>query len=69
MGLYNSPNMSYCAVENTAGAIQQVINLMQEYDTVEEWKASLTEYELGALSSLLAYCNEFAQIMETEECY
>ena len=68
MGLYNSPNMSYCAVENTAGAMRQVICLMQEHDTVADWEASLNKYELAALRDLLAYCNEFAELLETEEC-
>ena len=28
-------NMSYCAVENTAGAMRQVIDLMEEFDTIK----------------------------------
>jgi len=53
-------NMSYCAVENTAGNMRQVLELMADFDTIAEWVESLNEYERGSLDSLIAYCREFA---------
>jgi len=53
-------NMSYCAVENTAGAMRQVIDLIEEFDTIEEWVASLDEYERNGLERLIGCCEEFA---------
>lgn len=53
-------NMNYCAVENTAKAMRQVIRLMSKFDTVEEWVDSLNEYERDSLESLIECCREFA---------
>jgi len=60
-------NMSYCAVENTAGNMRQVLELMADFDTIAEWVASLDEYERGSLDSLIAYCQEFAGYAEDIE--
>ena len=60
-------NMSYCAVENTAGNMRQVLELMAEFDTVAEWVDSLDEYERGSLDSLIEYCREFAGYAEEIE--
>ena len=57
-------NMSYCAVENTASDLRQVLNLMAEFDTIEEWVNSLNEYERDSLDSLIAYCREIASYSE-----
>jgi len=64
--MYNSPNMSYCAVENTEKALRQVINLMQEHDTVADWVASLNTYEQDSLPSLLQCCKEILEYAEQE---
>ena len=64
MSIHFTPNMSYCAVENTASAMDQVIALMEEYDTVEQWRASLNEYELRGLESLLQSTERFREYTE-----
>lgn len=61
MGIHNYPNMSYCAVENTAMAMDQVIDLMEEYDSPEEWLESLSEHELRGLESLLQSTERFRE--------
>ena len=67
MSIHFTPNMSYCAVENTARAMHQVIALMEEYDTVEQWRASLNEYELQGLASLLAAVEQLREYTEDLE--
>ena len=67
MSIHFTPNMSYCAVENTARAMHQVIALMEEYDTVEQWRASLNEYELQGLASLLAAVEQLRECTEDLE--
>ena len=67
MSIHFTPNMSYCAVENTARAMHQVIALMEEYDTVEQWRASLNEYELQGLASLLAAVEQLRERTEDLE--
>ena len=60
------PNMSYCAVENTASAMEQVLDLMQDFDTVEDWLHSLNEYERASVHELLRACEDFTQVMHTD---
>ena len=67
MSIHFTPNMSYCAVENTARAMDQVIALMEEYDTVEQWRESLNEYELQGLASLLAAVEQLRERTEDLE--
>ena len=67
MSIHFTPNMSYCAVENTALAMHQVIALMEEYDSVEEWMASLNEYEQRGLTSLVRAIGQFRDYTEDLE--
>ena len=60
-------NMSYCAVENTAGNMRQVLELMEEFDTIAEWVESLNDYERDSLDSLIEYCRKFAGYAEEIE--
>lgn len=63
----NFPNMSYCAVENTASALSQVVDMMTdsgEFDTIEEWVESLNEYEREALPELLDHCQRVVDLFE-----
>jgi len=60
-------NMSYCAVENTAGNMRQVLELMAEFDTIEDWVEDLNEYERDSLDSLIACCREIAGYAEEIE--
>ena len=57
-------NMSYCAVENTASDVGQVLDLMGDYDSVEEWVASLGEYEKNSLPSLIRQCREIVELID-----
>ena len=67
MSIHFTPNMSYCAVENTAKAMHQVIALMEEYDSLEEWMASLNEYEQRGLTSLIEAIDQFRDYAEDLE--
>jgi len=60
-------NMSYCAVENTASALRQVLNLMVEFDTIDEWVESLNQYERQSINSLLESCREIAEYADEIE--
>ena len=63
----NHPNMSYCAVENTASALHQVVDMMTdsgEFDSIEEWVESLNEYERDALPVLLVHCRTIVNLFE-----
>ena len=67
MSIHFTPNMSYCAVENTAKAMHQVIALMEECDSLEEWMASLNEYERRGLTSLVRAVEQFQDYTEDLE--
>lgn len=63
----NYPNMSYCAVENTASALHQIVHMMTdsgEFDSIEEWVESLNEYEREALPELLNHCRTIVDLVE-----
>ena len=64
MSIHFTPNMSYCAVENTARAMEQVIALMEEFDSPEEWLESLDAHERRGLESLLVSLERFREYTE-----
>ena len=48
----NHPNMSYCAVRNTNLALGQILNMIDDYDDMDQWFESLSIEEQQAWRSL-----------------
>lgn len=55
----NSPNMAYCANRNTADALNQVLDLMEQYDTPTEWYNDLSIDEQHAARALSEATDSF----------
>jgi len=53
-----TPNMSHCAVENTAAAVEQVLALIEAAGSTADWVAGLSEHELHSVDPLLAACRD-----------
>jgi negative regulator of replication initiation len=65
----NSPNMSYCAFENTADALRQVLNLMYEAqdagDTFQKFLESRSSAEeRRAVERLLSLVEEVKEVAD-----
>lgn len=63
----NYPNMSYCMCENTALALKQVLNEMQNYDSVAEFTADMGREEKQAFIRLFDLCEQFMIVKEEME--
>jgi hypothetical protein len=57
--------MSYCAVENTNASLGQVLSLIENFDSIDEWFYSLNENEKRAwymierrINELYMLCND-----------
>jgi hypothetical protein len=61
------PNMSYTAVNNTNLALGQVMDMMNEFDTMDDFYESLRDEEKRAFRSLTRRIEEFASIIVEEE--
>lgn len=61
----NYPNMSYCMVENTLGALNQVFDAMAE-DPVE-FLEDLSPSELRSLRELYQLAGHFIMMMEEND--
>jgi hypothetical protein len=61
----NYPNMSYCAFENTAMAMRQLLNMMREVDSLQE--LDLSYEEMRAFRELQDLCELFAEGAEALE--
>ena len=59
------PNMSYCAAENTANAMEQLIDLVQEGG--EEYIKDLSRYERNGHIDLINLCKAYLDLMEQHE--
>jgi len=59
------PNMSYCMIENTVAAMRQVLNAMEEADSLED--LDLNSYEKLAYGDLKGLCDEIVFQMERLE--
>ena len=66
MSIHFTPNMSYCAVENTSMGLEQVLDLMQEHDTVADWIEDLNTYEQSSLPVLVECCREILEYLDEE---
>ena len=64
----NYPNMSYCAVENTNSALSQVVGMMSEFDSLDEFVDSLNSDEKRAWRSLVENVNLIQEICDQEDC-
>ena len=64
----NYPNMSYCAVENTNSALSQVVGMMSEFDSLDEFVESLNSDEKRAWRSLVENVNLIQEICDQEDC-
>lgn len=52
-------SMSYCAFENTAGDLQQLLNIVSDYNTLEDLLESCSsEYERGGVRNVINICRE-----------
>jgi hypothetical protein len=63
----NNPNMSYCAVENTNASLGQVLSLMENFDSIDEWFDSLNENEKRAWHMLEHRINELYIIINDDD--
>ena len=55
----NYPNMSYCAFENTALAMRQLLNMMREVDSLPELDLSRSEFQF--FRELQELCTNFVE--------
>jgi len=60
--MMRGPNMSYCAAENTALAMEQLIDLVQEGG--EEYIRDLSRYEKTGHMDLIHLCQAYLKLME-----
>lgn len=56
------PNMSYCAAENTAAALDQVVDMVSEGG--EEYISNLSTYEKTGHLDLIQLCQAYLKLME-----
>ena len=60
----NYPNMSYCMIENTARALDQVVSAF--VDAGGDWREmDLNQYERAHVDRLASLCQEFLTAHET----
>ena len=57
--------MSYCMIENTVAAMRQVLNAMEEADSLKDLDQS--SYEKSAYGNLKELCDEIVHEMERLE--
>jgi len=58
------PNMSYCAVENTNAALGQIIGMMEEHDTLDDFYDSLSCDEQCAWRQLVERVEQIQMLNE-----
>ena len=63
--MMRGPNMSYCAAENTALAMEQLIDLVKEGG--EEYIRDLSRYERTGHIDLINLCQAYLELMEQHE--
>ena len=61
------PNMSYCAVENTDRALAQIIGMMQEHDTLDEFIESRSPNEQRAWRNLADKIEYIQELINEED--
>lgn len=66
--MIDTPNMSYCQFENTAGAIDQLMTNMQE--AIEKGKCTefvedMSQYERQAFETMVTKITELQEMLET----
>lgn len=59
------PSMSYCMFENTAGEMVQVLDAMDQAESVED--LDLNQYEKPAYHEMYDLCKEFIRLYEQLE--
>lgn len=59
----NYPNMSYCMCENTSLALKQVLNAMQEYESMEEFVEDMGREEMRAFKGMELLCEKFVNLI------
>jgi hypothetical protein len=60
----NYPNMSYCAFENTAAAIRQLIGMMADAIDEGEPRDMSSQYEQRAFDGMQELIQEFQETLE-----
>lgn len=63
----NYPNMSYCMCENTTLAMRQILDEMQNYDSLAEFTAEMNRDEKAAFKRLFDLCESFMIMTEEME--
>ena len=63
----NYPNMSYCAVENTNSALGQVVDMISQFDSLDEFYESLSSDEKMAWRSLVDNVNLIRELHDEED--
>jgi len=63
----NYPNMSYCMCENTTLAMRQILDEMQNYESLAEFIADMNKDELIAFKRLFNLCESFMIMTEEME--
>jgi hypothetical protein len=59
----NFPNMSYCAFENTANAMEQIANMIQEAIDANE-RLDLNRYEQRPFDGMMDRCQGLIHLLE-----
>lgn len=60
----NYPNMSYCAFENTAAAIRQLIGMMADAIDEGEPREMASQYEQRAFNGMQELIQDFQETLE-----
>lgn len=61
------PNMSYCMNENTLGALEQLVEAMDEFDSPDLYIASLSDSERDSFVRLVALIQDISEQTDRSE--
>lgn len=57
-------NMSYCAVENTTRALEELLDLVVKYDNPIDWYNDLSDSEQSYIDRLNRVTDQFQEVCE-----
>lgn len=63
----NYPNMSYCMFENTSHALAQILDELQECNTIEDLKDDMSQYEKPYVDRLKKQCEQLIEELDRIE--
>lgn len=61
-------NMSYCANQNTNLDLRQILGMIGEHDTIEDYMESLSEDESRAFDSIVDKCETIISLINDMGC-